>query len=73
MEAWLLEDADRPRIVIAVLGVLLVVPLLAFCTYLWRASVRLEQRRLLRMLTAALFVGALGLAIVLWRFMLLIR
>ena len=73
MEMWLLEDPSRGRFVIVVLGVLLVVPLLAFCAYLWRASVRHPQRRLLRMLTVALVIGAIGLVIVLWRFTLLIR
>lgn len=73
METWLLEEPARARLVIAVLGVLLVVPLLAFCAYMWRASVRVPQRRLLRMLTVALLIGAIGLVVVLWRFMLLIR
>ncbi len=73
METWLLEDPARARLVIAVLGVLLVVPLVAFSAYMWRASVRVPQRRLLRMLTVALLIGAIGLVVVLWRFMLLIR
>jgi hypothetical protein len=73
METWLLEDPARARLVIAVLGVLLVVPLVAFSAYMWRASVRVPQPRLLRMLTVALLIGAIGLVVVLWRFMLLIR
>jgi hypothetical protein len=73
METWLLEDPNRARFVIVLLGVLLVVPLLAFCAYMWRASVRVPQRRLLRLLTVALVFGAIGLVIVLTRFMLLIR
>ena len=72
MEAWLLEDPTRARLIVAVLGVLLVLPLLAFCAYLWRASARLPHRQILRALTVALLAAAIGLGIVLWRFMLLI-
>ena len=67
-----LSRSDAP-LVIVVLGALLVVPLMAVAGYLWRAAARTPNVRTIRLLSIGLAASAVGLAVVLWRFMLLVR
>ena len=73
LEAWLTSDpertASRARMLIAIAGSLLVVPLLAFAGYMWRVAGTLEQprARALKILAMLLVAGAVALAAVMWR------
>jgi hypothetical protein len=73
LAAWLTADPDRmaprARLLIAIAGSFLVVPLLAFAAYMWRLAGTLEQPRArgLKVLAMFLVAGAVALAGIMWR------
>jgi hypothetical protein len=64
------QTAARVTMVIAATGALLVMPLLAFAAYAWKIAAKMDAARArgLKALAAILVVGAVLLAVILWRF-----
>ena len=63
------QTAARVTMVIAIIGAVFVVPLLAFAAYAWSVAAKMDEARGrgLKVLSALLVVGAVALAAVLWR------
>ena len=75
--SWILEDPlTRVPLTLTLLGVLLVLPLVAFGAYLWRMAARGDHptlpARSVRGLALFFFVAAIALIVMLWRFGVLI-
>jgi len=63
------QTAARVTMVMATIGAVFVLPLLAFAAYAWRIAAKMEdgRGRGLKVLSALLVVGAVLLAAILWR------
>jgi hypothetical protein len=70
---WVFENpsqsAGRVTMVIAAIGALLVIPLIAFAAYGWRTAAKMDaaRARALKISAVVLVVGAVLLAATLWR------